>query len=177
KAKLSKIVKEVPSEKSVVITKKWSPLCGTFFRNGRNGSRKHVTYPAKRFLAIAGPRTQGGEKKGSPDSKIFRTDTHLHFIEFQPRRTLLLSRRDHVNVIVRFDLMQEIRPDPNATQLLTKNHGSIIGAKMRAKGWSPPAAEAAGVTPRRSDRGRSPRGYWLSAVAFRPAIRVDWSTR
>ena len=64
KAKLSKIVKELPSEKSVVITKKWSPLCGTFSRNERNGSRKHVTCPAKRFLAIAGPRTQGGEKKG-----------------------------------------------------------------------------------------------------------------
>src|SRR5215510_6634825 len=63
KAKLSKIVKELPSEKSVVITKKWSPLCGTFSRNGRNGSRKHVTCPAKRFLAIAGPRTQGGREE------------------------------------------------------------------------------------------------------------------
>jgi prevent-host-death family protein len=60
KAKLSKIVKELPAEKSVVITKNGRPCAVLFPVTERNGSRKHVTRPAKRFLAIAGPRTQGG---------------------------------------------------------------------------------------------------------------------
>ena len=88
----------------------------------------------KDFWQLLDHAHKGERRKASPDSKIFRTDTHLHFIEFQPRRTLLLSRSDHVNVIVRFDLMQEIRPDPNATQLLTKKHGCIIVAKYELGG-------------------------------------------
>jgi hypothetical protein len=64
KAKLNKIVKELPSEKSVVITKKRPALCGTFSRDGRNGSRKPVARAAKRLLAIAGPRIHGGRKEG-----------------------------------------------------------------------------------------------------------------
>jgi prevent-host-death family protein len=63
KAKLSKIIKELPSEKSVVITKNGRPWAVPFSRDGRNGSRKHVTRPAKRFLAIARPRAQGRREK------------------------------------------------------------------------------------------------------------------
>jgi prevent-host-death family protein len=81
KVKLSKIVKELPGEKSVEITRNGRP-CAVLFPYGRNGSRKHVTRSAKRFLAIAGPK-----------------------------RTPSLPP-DYVNVNGKIDLMQKTRPDP-----------------------------------------------------------------
>jgi prevent-host-death family protein len=63
KAKLSKIVKDLPSEKSVVITKNGRPCAVLFPVTEETDLRKHVTRPAQGFLAIAGPRTQGGREE------------------------------------------------------------------------------------------------------------------
>ncbi len=51
KARLSKLIKDLPSERSVVITKKWTTLCGTFAGNERNGPGKLVALAAEGYLA------------------------------------------------------------------------------------------------------------------------------
>jgi hypothetical protein len=53
--------------------------------------------------------------------KIFRTDERPHFNRSQPRRTLLLSRPHHENVIVRFDLIQEKKQDPRLASVTMVN--------------------------------------------------------
>ena len=63
KAKLSKIVKELPSEKSVVITKNGRP-CAVLFPVTEETDLESMLLAERKDLAIAGPRTQGGREEG-----------------------------------------------------------------------------------------------------------------
>jgi hypothetical protein len=92
KAKLSKIVKELPSEKSFVITKNGRP-CGGFSRDRRNGPQKHVARPAKSFWQL---RTRKERKRASPDLKIFRTDARSRLGKFLTVAKDLLPLACHV---------------------------------------------------------------------------------
>jgi prevent-host-death family protein len=63
KAKLSKIVKELPSEKSVVITKNGRPCAVLFPVTEETDLESLLLAQRKDFWAIAGPCPQGGTEE------------------------------------------------------------------------------------------------------------------
>jgi prevent-host-death family protein len=58
KAKLSKIIKELPSEKSVVISKTGRP-CAVLFPVTEETDLENMLLAQRKILAIAGPDAQG----------------------------------------------------------------------------------------------------------------------
>jgi prevent-host-death family protein len=75
KAKLSKIVKELPSEKSVVITKNGRP-CAVLFPVTKKRISKACCSPSEKIFGNCWTvRTRKERRKASPDLKIFRIDT------------------------------------------------------------------------------------------------------
>jgi prevent-host-death family protein len=74
KAKLSKIIKELPSEKSVVITKNGRPCAILFPVTEKRISKACCSPSEKIFDNCWTERTRRERRKASPDLKIFRTD-------------------------------------------------------------------------------------------------------
>jgi len=74
KAKLSKIVEELPSEKSVVITKNGRPCAVLFPVTKKRISKACCSRSEKTFGNCWTAHTWREKRRASPDLKIFRTD-------------------------------------------------------------------------------------------------------
>ena len=73
KAKLSKIVKELPAEKSVVITKNGRP-CAVLFPLTEETDLESMLLAQQKIFGNCWDRADKGEKKARPDLKMSRTD-------------------------------------------------------------------------------------------------------
>ena len=75
KANLSKIVKELPSERSVVITKNGRPCAVLFPVTEETDLETMLLSQRKDFWQLLDRAHKEGEKKALPNLTIFRTDS------------------------------------------------------------------------------------------------------